>query len=111
MNDLARDFERRAEEQLKAAIAIYESVDFNTNPKKQATFVVGKTTANLFAMLAELTAYLKATDEMDEMTIRRKEIMERNNAIRIAAAAGKWDEFDRLVAEFSGGGGAGGVEA
>ncbi|KKN09810.1 hypothetical protein LCGC14_1042830 [marine sediment metagenome] len=106
MNDLAQDFERRAEEQLKAAIGIYESVDFNTNPKKQATFVVGKTTANLFSMLAELAAYLQATDEM---TIRRKEIMEQNNAIRIAAA--EWDEFDRLVAGFSGGDGSGGAGA
>lgn len=108
MNDLARDFMRRAEEQAKSAATLFEGADFAVSPKNQALFIVGKTTANLFHALAELVAYLGAADQLDEVAARRKEIMERNNAIRIAGAAGKWDEFDRLVTEFGGGGGQGG---
>ena len=101
MNSLARDFTRRAEEQTKSAVTLFEAADFAINPKNQALFVVGKTTANLFHALAELTAYLGATDQLDEMAARRKEIMEKSNAIRTAAARAaateNWDEFDRLT--------------
>lgn len=101
MNALARDFERRADEQAKSAATLFEATDFAVSPKKQALFVVAKTTANMLHVLTELATYLKANDQLDAVTAHRQEIMERNNAIRIAVAAGKWDEFDRLVAEFS----------
>lgn len=101
MNDLARNFARRAEEQAAASASLFEADDFTVNQKKQALFIVGKMTANLLHVLSELTAYLRATDQLDEMAIRRKEIMEKSNDIRIAAAraasTGNWDEFDRLT--------------
>lgn len=100
-NRLARDFERRAKEQAKSAETLFEAVDFVTDVKKQALFVVGKVTSNLFVAMAELAAYLGAADKLDEMDILRKEAMEKSNAIRTAAArgsaTGNWDEFDRLA--------------
>jgi hypothetical protein len=108
MTDLAQDFERRAKEQTEAAQTLIEAADFNTDPKKQTLFVVGKVTGKFLHALAELTAYLKATDQLDEAAARRQEIVERSNAIRTAAALGNWDEVNRLAAGFGGGEGSDG---
>lgn len=107
MNDLARDFERRAKEQAEAAVTLFDASDFSVDAHKQSLFIVAKTTANLLHLLAELTAYLKTTDQNDEMSTLRQEIMEKSNAVRTAAAraaaSGNWDEFDRLTGITEGG--------
>ena len=105
---LAADFTRRAEEQTGVARKFFDAEDFGINPQTQALFVVGKVTANVLHVMADLVAYLKGTADMDEVAVRRKEITERANGIRHAAAAGDWDAFDKIVEELIGGGNAGG---
>ena len=108
MPTLGDDFRVRAAEQHQAALTLLESTEFATDPKKRAAFVVGKVTANTLQLLGELVDYLHGTEVMTVAEARRAEIMERNDAIRNAAAAGEWSEFDRLVKEFGTEGGSGG---
>lgn len=107
MSSLGDDFRKRSDEQHAAAMKLLESPSFGVDAKEQAVFVVGKVTANVFEALGEVVDYLRGTASLDAAAKKRAEIMERNDAIRNAAVAREWTEFDRLVAEFGTGGGSG----
>lgn len=108
MNTLALDFERRAKEHAKSADDLYQSADFGVSPQKQALFVVGKLTSNLLYLMSEQMQFSKASGKTSEADARRQKIMERNNAIRDAAAADDWVEFDRLTESLGSGDSPGG---
>ncbi len=108
MTSLGDDFRKRSAEQHKAAMAVLELPTFSVEPKSQALFVVGKVTANLLELLGETVDYLHGTATMDALAKQRAKTLEKTNAIRNAAAAGEWGEFNRLVREFGGGSPAGG---
>jgi hypothetical protein len=97
VNAIAIEFSRRSDEQAESAATLFESADFATNPKKQALFVVGKTSANMLRAMAELSTFMAITDRMGVSASRQEKRLEQSNAIRVAVAAGNWDEFDRLV--------------
>ena len=55
------------------------------------------TNAMAFQILDELLTSMNAGRVVDGIGERRRKILERNDAIRVAAARGNWNEFDRLT--------------
>lgn len=104
MITLADDFRSRSSEQHEAAMKLLKLPEFATDPKKQAMFIVGKVTANTLQLLSEMVDYLRVSEKMDAASQQRAQAMEKNDAIRNAAIAENWEEFDKLVEEFGGGG-------
>ena len=100
MQSLGENFRSRSAEQHENALALLKSPEFITDPEKQAMFVVGKLTANVLHVLGEMVDYLDGAGKMNAADDRRTKILERNDAIRNAAASGNWEEFDRLVSQF-----------
>ena len=54
-------------------------------------------TGNLYAAMADQTDYLQQSGAMRSLSDRLRQRSEMNAKIRTAAAAGAWDEYDRLV--------------
>lgn len=99
---LAIDFAKRAEELDLAAKTLLDSTDFEVSRKTQSLFIVGQVTANVMHVMADMVGFLAQTGAIDEVHARRAKLMEANNAIRLAAAAGNWERFNELVKEFGG---------
>ena len=95
--NLSTDFRERAEQQRAAATVVLESTEFDRNPRKQAAAIVGQVNATVFDALADMVDYLRNCEKIDDVAARRRAILERNDAIRRAAAVGNWDEFDKLT--------------
>lgn len=94
---LIAEFRNRARQQREAANVLLAGSEILTDPKKQVAATVGHVASHLFDALADLVEYQQADLEGDTMASRRRAILERNNAIRKAAARGDWNEFDRLT--------------
>ena len=104
MSHLGNDFRRRAEEHNAQAETLFSAGDFDVNRKTQAAAVIAKTTANMLYLLGELVDYLRESETIDDADARRKQIADRNNAIREAYTAGMtsgdFTNFDQLVETF-----------
>jgi hypothetical protein len=97
---ILEDFKKLANEQRKSAQVLLESVEISTDPKKQIATVVGLVTANMYEALADISEYLKGAERLDDILNTRKQIAEQNHALRLAAARGDWDEYDRITLNF-----------
>lgn len=108
-NNLGDMFRARAKEYRDAANSVLEAPGFGTDPKILVTVIVGHVHANTLECIADLSEYLRSADQLDANALRRRAILEKNNAIRQAAARGDWAAFDRLTSEplFPGDGGGG----
>lgn len=100
----AQVFTSKAAEYRNQSAMLMDADDLDTNTTKQIAATVGLVSANMFEGLAMLAAMMGAPAP-DPAMERRRAILERNDAIRTAAARGDWDEFDKLV---SGNGASGG---
>lgn len=94
---LAEDFRARAKAQREAANTLLGAADLKSNAEKQIAATVGQVNATLLEALADVLDYQKAADRLSPLAARRQTILEKNNAVRIAAARGQWEEFDRLT--------------
>lgn len=104
MSFLGDDFRRRAEEYNAEATKMYESAEFASSPKVQASMIVAKTTANTLYLLSEVVDFLRASDATDASYERRQALAGRNEALRKAFMAamttGDYTRYDELVKEF-----------
>jgi len=98
MAGLPDSFRQRGKESNDASRAMLEAGDFEQSAHKQAMAIIGQVNAALFFALADMMDYLRTTTGTDSALERRRAILQRNDAIRKAAATGNWDEFDRLTA-------------
>lgn len=101
MAELSETFRRRSKEQSESSLALFAEADFDTNAKKQAMFVIGQVNATMLDALADVLdngTLLGKSAAASALFERRRKVLERNDAIRLAAAKGEWDEFDRLAA-------------
>lgn len=94
---LADHFRAKAKLQRDAANTLLGAGDFDTSAEKQVAATVGQVNANTLEALADLIEYQHATESGGSLAAKRRAILERNDAIRRAAARGQWDEFDRLT--------------
>ncbi len=108
MNVFAQMLRKESAELHGAAKTLLEAADLNHNAKKQIQAIVGFVAAKQLAALADLATYLKEGDKQDARDERRNAIMERMDAIRLAAAkgsaSGDWDDFDKLATGIAGNG-------
>ena len=104
MSALGDDLRKRSAEQQGAAAELLDSPEFGTSPKLQSLFVVGQTTANILEALADVADYQQADSVRSKLDERTQALLERNNAIRTAAAAGfasnDWSRFDGLLEQY-----------
>jgi hypothetical protein len=100
MNALATKFRESAREKSDLADKIMAETSFAADPKNQITVVVGKVVAHMLVALADVLEFQDGARQIDGKAERRRQSLEKNDAIRRAAAAGNWDEFDQLVAGF-----------
>ena len=101
MAELSDVFRRRSQEQAASSAALFDEEDFDENPKKQALAIIGQVNATVldaFADVLDNSTLLGKSAAASALFERRKKVLERNDAIRMAAAKGEWDEFDRLAA-------------
>ena len=100
MATLADKFREEAAEYRTAANALIGAEDILTRADKLVPAIVGHVHANTLEALAELTNYIHFKDGMSGLTVQRKAIIDRSEAIRKAAAigatTGDWSEFDKL---------------
>lgn len=105
MTLLGDDFRKRAESNNAEAKQFFESPEFATSPKIQASAVISKVTANTLYLLGEVVDYLRGSDAVDASAERRARYAERNEAIRKAYLAGvqsgDFTNFDQLVSDFA----------
>jgi uroporphyrinogen-III synthase len=103
MSLLGADLARRSAEQRSAAAALLETADFTVSPKSQCLFVVGMTSANILEALGEIVDFQSGMDKLSAAEVKVREIQEKSNALRTAAAlghaTGDWSKFDALVAK------------
>lgn len=82
--------------------------------QRLATVIIGFVSARLYSALSDLAGAQGVSGESPESQ-RRRQIMERSDAIRRAGAealiSGDWSEFDRLATGDAGGSAAGGDAA
>lgn len=100
MSVLGDEFRANAHAQSAAADAIFKAEDFDTNPTKQATAIIGKVNSTLYSVAARL-AEQRDFPEVNKKTSlleKRLAILKQNDAVRQAAATGDWEAFDKLVA-------------
>jgi hypothetical protein len=97
MTAFSESLRARAKQLREAANTLLGAEDYATNHEKQCAAIVGQVTANVQESLADLADYLRSTDAVDLATQRRRAILEKNDAIRRAAASSNWAEFDRLT--------------
>lgn len=102
---LADSFRSRAKQQRDLANElittqplIRQDADGKFDAQNLVTAIVGHLNATILETNADAMDYLRVTTGEDSLISRRKRIMERNDAIRTAAARGDWEEFDRLAA-------------
>jgi hypothetical protein len=93
---LADEFRTRAKEHRDAANSLIDASAILTD-RNHVAATVGHVTAQLYTALADMEDYHHRAEEVESATARRRAILERNDAIRKAAARGDWDEFDRLT--------------
>ena len=102
MQPLVKKFRTMATEQATASMQLKGSDDFATNPMTQSLFIVGQVAAKMYHALADVVEAMSAQEQQDPMAWRRA-IIERNQAIREAAANASitqdWSKFDQLVRE------------
>lgn len=98
-------FRAKSREAKSGADTLVGTPEFATDPKTQMLATVGYVRAMVLNDLADMVDYLRGSKGVDVAAERRKAIMERNDAIRRAAAKRDWTEFDRLVESFGGSGG------
>lgn len=98
MSRLAKQYRDLAAEHNSAARSLYDSDTFITDTRKQTNAVVGFVSSKLYHALADMVEYFEGKEQLDPKIAQRKAILERNEAIRKAAARGDWDEFDKLSA-------------
>ncbi len=108
MNTMGDTFRAKSREARAGADTLVGTPEFATDPKTQMLATVGYVRAVVLSDLADLVDYLRGAKGVDTAAERRKAIMERNDAIRKAAARRDWTEFDRLVESFGGSGGSSG---
>jgi hypothetical protein len=96
---LADDFRSRAEEQRESAHSLLGAVDIETSASKRITAVVGFVNASTLEALADLADYLRQGVQLTRLSDRQRKALEKNDAIRIAAATGDWNRFDELISE------------
>lgn len=109
---LADDFRQKSQASLDVSNAILESQLFQLEENtvlKQAVFaIIGQIKGITLSALADmidhdpLSAIAEKDTKMDARLAILKKHAELNNAIRIAAAKGNWDEFDRITGEIAG---------
>ena len=106
---LSQKYREQAVAERQAAKVLLDSDKLPLDVKTQIATVVGFCNANTLEALADLVDQLQLTIPIDPAMQRRRAIMERNDAIRKAAAKasvkGDWSEFDKLVAGSGGDGG------
>ena len=80
---------------------LLNSDDLNTDRKKQVAATVALTSANVFSALADLMDFLRVSATSDPLMLKRQQLIEKNDAIRKAAAdafvTGNWVNFDKLT--------------
>lgn len=106
---LADDFRQKSQSALDVSNTILQGELFQKEENqvlKQAVFaIIGQLKGITLSALADMIDNdpLSALADKDVKMDRRLEILKKhatiNNAIRIAASKGNWDEFDRIVAE------------
>ena len=94
---LPTEFRQRAAQQRAASSVLVDADDFEQKPRNQVAAIVGQLNATIYDALADTIDYLRGGEKIDMLADRRRAILERNDAIRRAAASGNWDEFDRLT--------------
>jgi hypothetical protein len=95
--NLSTDFRQRAVQQRDASFVLVNADDFEQKPRNQVAAIVGQLNATIYDALADTIDYLRGGERIDAIADRRRAILERNDAIRRAAASGNWNEFDRLT--------------
>ena len=99
MATLSESFRQHAVEQRKASNVLMEANPTlgQISTEKLVASIVGQVNANALETMADALDYLQKTAGSDGLLDRRRKILERNDAIRTAAAKGDWNEFDKLV--------------
>lgn len=99
---LADDFRARAKANAEGSNSLFEAADFDTSPRKQVMATIGQVNATIYTALADkLEQSGSSAGAADPMLALRKSIIEKNNAVRKAAAygysTGDWSNFDKLT--------------
>lgn len=98
---LADDFRAKAKQNVEGSTALLDAPDFATDPKKQVLAVIGQVNATIYSALADTLEQPSGSAGADPMLALRKSIIEKNNAVRKAAAygysTGDWSGFDKLT--------------
>lgn len=116
---LGEDFRSRAKQMRADGETLLGSELFGSDPKVRLKAAIGFVSAVVLETAADLCDYLRSAQAIDAGVEQRIRIFKRMSAVRMAAAKGDWDEFDRLAAGFepgpdsksanAGGGGSGGA--
>ena len=94
---LSEQFRKNAKEQ-SAAVDVLRDKDPEMLKAETVAFVAaGISTAHMLNALADLLTWIEEGSSVDATLSRRQKIMRENNAIRTAAAAGRWEEFGKLI--------------
>jgi hypothetical protein len=94
---LPETYRQRAKEQRDAANGLIDEPDILSNATKLISAIVGHVNASVMESLADVMDYQRGAAGVDSATAKRHAIIQRNEAIRLAAARGDWSEFDRLA--------------
>ena len=85
--------------EIKAALSLLASkITSSADLVRTATVVGGTASANIKEALADFYDYYSVTAGRNERISRREEVLNRNHAMRAAAARGDWEAFDNLAA-------------
>jgi len=97
-------FRGRMGKALEASRQAIADPNFNADPRIQAAFIVGETTANFLAAMADFTDYIQTGEASSKRQERIQRALAPARAARVAAArgvaTGKWDEFNKIVEQF-----------
>lgn len=93
MTKLSDEFRQKSKDQATASAALFEEADFGDNAKKQALAVIGQVNSTIYSALADMMDSGRHSALADSLESRLKF----NAAVRMAAANGDSNEFDRLV--------------
>ena len=98
---LPEEFRARAAEVKKDALILLAAPDILTKADKLIGAIVGMVDAKVLEALASVVEYQEQVNNPNPRVARLRAIMQRNDAIRQAAAkgssTGNWSEFDELV--------------
>lgn len=99
MAGIADDFRARSKANAEASETLMKANDFGpSKPIPFASAIIGQVNATIYLALADMMDFTRLSTGLDATSQRRMKILEINNAIRVAAAKGDWDGFDKLSA-------------